>query len=261
MLISLVNQRINYINSEGSEDFQTRTAVVITAGASAQAADSMPVSDVIVFSALKPDELMSENLMKAALDSLAQRLLTLRAASIPEDYMGPVLFTGEASAELFNQTLAQEFVAGKGAGGYSFGGSGFGNSGEHYIGRRILPYSVSVTDNPKATTSDGTDLFGSCVADAEGVPALRTTLVDHGVLKTHLSSRSIHDKKATQSNGHAGSGNVPAYTNLIITDSLGKSDDALKSELLDRCKARGLGLRHSHPTIDPLACVQRVAEF
>src|SRR5207237_5998934 len=80
------------------------------------------------------------------------------------------------------------------------------------IGQRILPEFLSVHDDPTAraagTGKNRLTLNGFYRFDDEGVPARDVTLIDHGVLRDYLMSRTPITG-SLQSNGHGrGEGNA-----------------------------------------------------
>jgi predicted Zn-dependent protease len=96
-----------------------------------------------------------------------------------------------------------------------------------------------VHDNPTLARWGDTDLRGYYKFDDEGVPAQDVTLVENGVLKTFLMSRSpVQDFK--HSNGHGrrapGADVVGRMGNTIIYSSKTTSFPELRKMLIDECK-------------------------
>jgi len=107
------------------------------------------------------------------------------------------------------------------------------------IGQKVLPDFVSVSFDPTRRTYDGKDLIGSYQYDDEGVKARPVTVVDHGVLKTFLLSRSPV-AGFQHSNGHGrrqpGHEVVSRQSNLIVESSKQVSDAELRQELIAEVK-------------------------
>ena len=110
------------------------------------------------------------------------------------------------------------------------------------LGQKVLPDFISVEFDPTRTTYNGTDLIGSYEYDDEGVKARPVKVVDDGVLKTFLLSRSpvgefIH------SNGHgrrqAGFEVVARQSNLIVESSRQVSEKELRARLIEEIKRQG----------------------
>ena len=119
----------------------------------------------------------------------------LASAPVEENYLGPVLFEGQAAAELFSQLLVPE-VGGTPPSDDESGGTPPPPSAR--IGRRILPQGWSVVDDGPAHL----DLTGVTPVDLEGVPTRRVDLVDDGVVRDVVMSR-VPRADRRESTGHA----------------------------------------------------------
>jgi hypothetical protein len=119
---------------------------------------------------------------------------------------------------------------------------------ENRLGKRILPVTFHIYDDPRAEKFQTTFLTGNYHFDDEGVPAERIEIVVDGKLQGMAMSRAP-TKQFKQSNGHGRrSGSEPprsAMGCLYIESSKGESPEDLKKELLDAADAEGLkyGLR------------------
>jgi predicted Zn-dependent protease len=86
------------------------------------------------------------------------------------------------------------------------------------------------------------DLVGSYMFDDEGVRARRTAVVENGVLKSFLMSRTpIDGFPASNGHGRAQAGFTPVarQSNLIVSASKTVSRDELKRMLIDEVKRTG----------------------
>jgi TldD protein len=103
----------------------------------------------------------------------------------------------------------------------------------------VLPEFLSVYFDPTETWSGSVELAGSYLYDNQGVKARRVTVVDKGVLKSFLMSRSPIDGFPT-SNGHgrkqAGFAPVARQSNLIVVSSKKVSRAELKKMLIETIK-------------------------
>jgi TldD protein len=69
------------------------------------------------------------------------------------------------------------------------------------LGLLVAPKWLTVTDDPTALGPSKRALFGAYDTDDEGVPAEKVTLIDHGMVKSLLMSRTPR-KEIPRSNGH-----------------------------------------------------------
>ena len=226
------------VNSEGTRIRRPMIMISLEASAAAQTADGMWINLATPFHATSFEQLPSAAEMTKAIQRMAEQVTKLQSAPVlNETYLGPVLFTGPASAEMFAQLLAPEFCSYR---------PPVGMQGEdrselaNRLNRRVLPFHISVYDDPTQEKFGDKALLGSYKVDDQGVAARKISLVEQGVLKTLLLSRRPR-KNMLHSNGHGRSGlNGGASTeigNLFIQSSDGKSYDQLKQELIKMCKA------------------------
>jgi predicted Zn-dependent protease len=226
------------VNSEGTRIRRPMIRISLEASAATQTADGMWVNLSAPFHATSFEQLPSVAEMTKSIRQMAEQVTTLQAAPVlDENYLGPVLFAGPASAEMFAQLLAPEFCSYR---------PPVGMQGEdrselaNRLNRRVLPFHISVYDDPTQEKFGDKALLGSYQVDDQGVAARKISLVEQGVLKNLLLSRRPR-KNMLRSNGHGRSGlNGGASTeigNLFIQSSDGKSYDQLKQELIKMCKA------------------------
>jgi predicted Zn-dependent protease len=111
------------------------------------------------------------------------------------------------------------------------------------MGARVLPASVSLTDDPSAKEFHGAPLLGGYSVDDEGVRAEKVNIVENGNVKQLLMSRRP-GPDSDQSNGHGRSAFLndakPTMSNLLFksTDTLSPAD--LKKRFLDECRSEKL---------------------
>lgn len=230
------------VNSEGTRIRRPGLLVTLEAFGTAQAADGMWVSHSVPFYAREVNELPPAQEITAAIKKMAEELTKLQSAPLfNENYVGPVLMTGQASAEMFAQLLAPELCSQRAPVGASSGEDK--SELANRISRRILPSSISIFDDPTQERAADQSLIGSFQVDDQGVPARRVSLVEQGVLKTLLLSRRPR-KDMFRSNGHGRTGAVGYASaqigNLFIQANAGKSYAELKQSLLELCKAQSL---------------------
>jgi predicted Zn-dependent protease len=179
--------------------------------------------------------------------AMADRILKLRAASSLEHYNGPVLFEGDAAGEVFAQQFATGLMAVRTPLSddsrfemffnqmmSQMGGGSFVDK----VGGRVLPEFLSVSDNPLLSDYKGARLLGSSKVDDDAVQTRETKLVEHGVLKTLLSTRDPVRSIPHSTGSRRGWG--PAPSNLFVTSEKSLTTDELRKELLRRAKDRGL---------------------
>lgn len=232
------NQNRWFTNNEGCITREGDQGLVVGMTACAQASDGMDVADFEFFGTDEPAGLPDANYLKLMARGLAERVTALSKAPLIEDYRGPVMFEGQAAAEFFAQSMSpslvnpNERISRLSALGFSSGGL------KEKLGRRILPTSFTVVDDPQAKEFKGEKLKGGYAVDDEGVTGAKVTLVQNGILKTLCSGRTP-SRYIKESNGHwRGSGASPSI--LFITSTESKPVSALKEQLMKMGKEDGL---------------------
>jgi predicted Zn-dependent protease len=234
------------LNTEGTEVREPENVTSIRARATAQAPDGMNITDGVTFHALDAARMPSDAEMVRGITAMAQNIVALAAAPKGEDYTGPVMFEGQASAQILAEVLGRNLVPVRrplGGGGGGRGGAAVAASElEGRIGARVLPDSFDVVDDPTQKEWHGRPLFGSYDVDREGVVPKPLHLIEKGVLKGFLLTREPV-KGFEGSNGRArlpsGPGNSgAAISNLFVgsSDTVPVAD--LKKKLVELVQAR-----------------------
>ncbi len=197
--------RRRFASSEGSfvDDFQRTTRIDVVADT--QAPDGMKLRSFIPFTALTPGGLPPLAQMEKAVRGMAKELVAMRSAPVATSGAGAVLFEGLAAAQLVKQLLGDQ-IAGTPPPKTAQAGSDEGNDQSVLatkLGQKVASPIVSAADDPTlASAPGGAAIFGAYKVDDEGVPAQRVSVIEHGVLKSLLMSRTPR-KEIVHSNGHA----------------------------------------------------------
>jgi predicted Zn-dependent protease len=229
------------INSEGTKTRQPLMFVSIRVYASTQAVDGSSIDNGVTIEARTVDQLPAQEEITKKIRQMATDLTNLRKAPVLDaNYDGPVLFTGQASTEMFAQLLAPELSSNRS--GMAEQATSASVLAER-LNRPVLPNYVFVFDDPTAQATGNQPLMGAYKIDDQGVPSRRVSLIERGVLKDLLMSRRPR-KEIRESNGHGRSalfGRTSAhFSNLFIESANGKSYDDLKRELIEQCKIQNL---------------------
>lgn len=233
------------IDSEGTRVRTGDTGAILRISARLQAGDGMYLSDGLECLAEQPAELPGTDALFERIDTLCGKLADLSKAPLLDGYVGPVLFDAKAATKVFDALLSDGLCARP----VAVGSGGWGDDSlEKKLGRRILPKSFHVVDDPNVKQFGDKLLAGWYTFDDEGVPPQRVSLVENGVLKTLVAGRAPTRKiKGTTGHALAGIYSEPEahIACLFISDDEGMSDEELKSELIDAAREEGLdfGLR------------------
>ncbi|HET6280653.1 MAG TPA: metallopeptidase TldD-related protein [Polyangia bacterium] len=191
--------------SEGTWVDDSKTTVRVDVTAETQAEDGMRLRSFVPFNALTLAQLPPLPEMEKAVRAMATELTALRGAPIAQSGAGAVLFEGMAAAQIAKLLLADNLSGTPPPKTAAAGNQERGEQSElaNKIGQKIASPLLWVVDDPQQTHGPGkVALFGTYRADDEGMPARRVSLVENGVLKSLLMSRTPR-KEIVSSNGHA----------------------------------------------------------
>jgi predicted Zn-dependent protease len=227
--------RTRFLNSEGSTFTRVLHSAGLTATAATQAVDGLALSDFVSAYGRNMEDLPGREELLAAVREMGARLERLREAPLLELYNGPVLFEGQAAAELVSQVLAPGLLAVRKpvTGDPRMAGllaMSQGQSLEDKIGARILPRFLGIEDDPTLEAHDVHPFVGGYTVDDQGVPAAPTNLVERGILKTLLSDRTPIQGIEKSTGNRRGGSVMPS--NVVVSATDGMTSDELKEELL-----------------------------
>ncbi|MCU1327130.1 MAG: peptidase modulator of gyrase [Bryobacterales bacterium] len=224
-----------FVSTEGTEVERQESLGSVQIRASGQAKDGMIVRDWALFYATDLSKLFPEADLSKAATQVGEQVVKLAAAPLGENYSGPIMFEGIAAPQLLAEVLGRNLhITRKLVGPPGAASQSVATELEGRRGVRIMPESFDVVDDP---TKPG---FGHEEVDDEGVPGKPLQLVEKGVLKDFLRTRTPV-RGYNESNGRARlSGGNPAPSNLIITAKETSSLADLKKKIIDLCQQRGL---------------------
>jgi predicted Zn-dependent protease len=228
------------VNTEGTVLRHGYSGYSDTISVGGQASDGMQLGRNNGSTAVSADKLESaESLHKRTIANLLS-FNELRAAPVvdAEDYHGPVLFSGDASADVFNRLFVPNVEADRPDIGTTARTQGAYQSS---FKSPVLPPFLSVVDDPGLTTFEGRTLIGAYKVDDEGVPVAPVTIVDRGKLINYLVGREPvkdfpqsngHGRAALGQAAHSRAGVIEVKTTEPLTDA------ALKAKLLALAKSQ-----------------------
>lgn len=224
------------VTSEGTRLLTTETRCRITLSAATKAEDGMDLSQFSDFNALSAAALPDEAEIARAFRGVIEQVLALREAPLAEPYIGPAILRNRASAVFFHEIFGHRIE------GHRQKDVTEGQTFTKKIGQPILPAFVSVFDDPTRPRFGDIDLRGHYLFDDEGVKASNVTLVDQGVLRTFLMSRSpVEGFPQSNAHGRRQSGHAPMarQANLIVESKNQVSFERLREMLLEECRRQG----------------------
>ncbi len=208
----------------------------IRLNAMTRADDGMRLEDGFYEPVRSWSDLPSDKKLELRVRELATELIALRAAPVQDAEAAPAILDPEMSGVLFHEALGHKLEGQRQRDPHE------SQVFRDLVGKSIIPEFLSMYDDPTLKSFHGSPLHGSYDFDAEGAPARRVTLVEHGILRGFLMSR-WPIKGFPETNGHgrsdARSHATGRMANLIVTADGAVSRDQLERQLLELVRRQG----------------------
>jgi TldD protein len=233
--VSLVaeSELLYTLNTEGTRIRQQRIHYRLSVWATAVADDGMELQTFEYVDSMTEEGLPTDMEIRDMIHVASLNVMDLIEAPVVDPYVGPAILRGRAAAVFFHEILGHRVE------GHRQKSDSEGKTLTDKVGKRIFPSLLSVADDPTMMQWAGQDLNGHYVYDDEGTLAQRVEIVEDGVLRDFLMSRSPIEN-FPETNGHgrreAGNAPVPRQGNLIITASESMSFPELKEQLIQQIR-------------------------
>lgn len=226
-------ERKYFISSEGTTVVQNRTYAYISIRGSIRADDGDIVPLHQTYFALRPGELPSEQTILQDVEKMIAKLTLLARAPVAEPYTGPAILYSRAAGVFFHEIFGHRVE------GHRLKDKNDGQTFKSKLQEQVLPKSLSITFDPTLAQFNGQALNGHYQFDDEGIAGQKVKVVDRGILKTFLMSRTPIENLSA-SNGHAraqaGAQPVSRQSNLIIENTKAVSMSQMRKMLISECK-------------------------
>ena len=233
MRVSVDHETRQFASTEGTRLVTEQVIYGLHVQAWARAPDGMLLEDSRDYYGARESELPRGAELSTRVDAMVGELLALRQAPVLEPYTGPALLAPEAAGVLFHEAVGHRLE------GERQNDDKDGHTFKGQVGKAILPFFLTILDDPTARALGAMSLNGFYTFDDQGVPGQRATLVEKGVLKSFLLSRAPVNGFA-HSNGHGrsapGRDPVARMSNLIVQSSKAVSAGKLKEALIAEAK-------------------------
>src|ERR1700722_15517068 len=183
------------VNTEGTQLAFGQVHYRLELYVQSKAPDGMDINRYANFDWLDTKDAPTDKVVFDRIQTMIAETEALDKAPRVDPYAGPALLPGRAAAVFFHE------VFGHRAEGFRQKDINEGQTFTSKVGEQILPGFISIKDDPTEAAFHGQMLLGNYAFDDEGVPGENVSLVDHGVLKTFLMSRSPL-VTIPESNGH-----------------------------------------------------------
>lgn len=229
------------VNTEGTVLRQGYTGYNGAMSVGGQAADGMRLGRDNGTVATSAKDLESASAFRKQMIDDLKSYEQLRNAPVvsADDYHGPVLFSGDAAADVVDRLFVPNIEADRPEMGTTARTTGAYSSSYK---SRVLPEMMSVTDDPLETKFNGKPLLGAYAFDDQGVPAQSVDVVVNGILENFVIGREpVKDFASSNGHGRAAPGQAAHSRSgvILVKANHPVSKDELNQRLLTMAKVQG----------------------
>ncbi|OGR01486.1 MAG: hypothetical protein A2284_08740 [Deltaproteobacteria bacterium RIFOXYA12_FULL_61_11] len=233
---SLIRVRNTFVSSEGTRLAWNEQGTRLFLKAFSKADDGMELPSYRSYFSFSPSGLPDATTILREVTNLVALLEKMRNAPPVDPFLGPAILSGRAAGVIFHEILGHRLE------GHRQKSEEEGQTFKNMVGKRILPPDFHVFADPLRKRSTNSDLAGFYLFDDEGMPGISVPLVEDGILKGFMMSRSPIEN-FPHSNGHGraevGYRPVARQSNLIVSSAHPLSEAQLRERLLQACKQAG----------------------
>jgi TldD protein len=232
-VLQFTAERKYFASTEGSRVAQNMTYANLTISATIRTDDKDMVPLYLSYFAFTPDHLPDSQIILRDIQLMIIKLEKLKSAPLAEPYSGPAILHARSAGVFFHEIFGHRVE------GHRLKSNDDGQTFKAQVGENVLPKTVDVIFDPTAYQYKGQDLVGAYAYDDEGVKARPVRVVEKGVLRNFLMSRTPLEGFAT-SNGHgraaAGAHAVSRQSNLMVETTKPLSMEDLRKMLIKECR-------------------------
>ena len=221
------------VNSEGSRIKTGNNYITLSFSLASRTTDGMDISRGEQYNGASYAELPSDEKVLADLDRSIAELKALKDAPIVDPYHGPAILKARAAGVYFHEIIGHRLE------GHRQKIEDEGQTFAKKLNQKVTSDIITVYDDPNIKDFHGRSLRGYYRYDDEGVKAARAPLIENGVLKGFLMSRSpIRDFPVSNGHGRHSTGRpvVSRMANTMVEASKTVSYPELRKELIEECK-------------------------
>lgn len=231
--LSMRRATIYFVSTEGARLRRSTTLVNLAFSARGKANDGMDLGTFEDFQASDLNRLPQLPVLEGGANRAGDELSKLLQAPTVEPFIGPAILSGRAAGVFFHEIFGHRVE------GHRQKDEAEGQTFTKAIGTPVLPDFLSIIFDPTLKSIGNSDLNGYYSYDDEGVKARPVTVVENGILKTFLMSRSPI-QGIDHSNGHGrrqpGLEVVSRQSNLIVESKKQVAYPVLRQMLIAEIK-------------------------
>ncbi|MEQ9619948.1 MAG: TldD/PmbA family protein [Deltaproteobacteria bacterium] len=233
LVVTAQKETVYFVNSEGTRYIRDEILYSLDAQVKSRADDGRIVENYRNLYYVTPDDVPPVEEIKNQVKEMVEEALEMRKAEALPPLSVPALLEPEAAGVVFHEAVGHRLE------GERQIDDDEGQTFKEKVGKKIIPAFLSIIDDPTLRSYEGVDLMGYYPFDDQGVPGERVVLVEEGILRNFLLSRTpVEGFQRSNGHGRASYGQPPMarMSNTIIESGKELSRVKLKELLLDEVK-------------------------
>jgi TldD protein len=231
--ITAQKETVYFVNSEGSRDVGDEILYSIDADATTRADDGRVIENYTNLYYFSLQEIPSVDQLKSIMRDLVKETLDMKTADVLSPVNVPAILEPEAAGIVFHEAVGHRLEGERQINDKE------GQTFKDKVGEKIIPPFLSIVDDPELKSFNGTRLLGYYPVDDEGVPGQTVALVENGILKNFLLSRTpINGFEKSNGHGRAAYRRAPMarMSNTIVKSKKEYPKEELKRMLMEEVK-------------------------
>ena len=233
VVVTAQKETVYFVNSEGTKYVRDEVLYSIDAQVSTRAEDGKEISNYRNLYYVAPGNIPSVDELKSMVNEMAQEAIAMREAEVLQPLTVPALLEPEAAGVVFHEAVGHRLE------GERQIDDSEGQTFREKVGQSVIPSFLSIIDDPTLKSFEDKHLMGYYPYDDQGIPGQRVVLVEDGVLRNFLLSRTpVNGFPRSNGHGRASYGRAPIarMSNTIIESDTTHSNEELKELLIEEVK-------------------------
>ena len=229
-------ERKYFVSSDGSDITENRVTCRVMVSGKTQAEDGMDLPLYNSYFGLVPNDLPSDEIIVKEARKLSDTLTKLRTAPVVDSFTGPALLSAASAGVFFHEIFGHRIE------GQRLKDENDAQTFKKKVGEKVLNETLSIVFDPTISKFENFFLNGGYKYDDQGQPSKKLTIVENGILRNFLMSRTPIEG-FNNSNGHgraqAGMQTVSRQSNMFIESNKPLTIKKLRSALIEEAKKQG----------------------
>ncbi|MFC1732784.1 metallopeptidase TldD-related protein [candidate division KSB1 bacterium] len=235
-VFTYIIERKYFVSNDGSNITENRVTCRVMINGKTQADDGMDLPLHNSYFGFYLKDLPSDEVIINDTKKLSKTLTKLRSAPVVDSYTGPALLSAASAGVFFHEIFGHRIE------GQRMKDEEDAQTFKKKVGEKVLNENLSIVFDPSISKYKNFFLNGAYKYDDQGQKGKRLIIVENGILKDFLMSRTPIEG-FSNSNGHgraqAGMHAVSRQSNMFVESNKPLTSKQLKQALIDEAKKQG----------------------